>query len=502
MPDFVRNLSMISPALALLCATAVGCQKAVPPAAESPAQVTATPPPAPSPQPKKHDKVERPPGGITTLCDLAQPMRGGPLGLVPYVFYWNRLRAERPEIILIDKNSFLPLTRPADTVLLTDRITHHYTIVLGVDPEKQEVELSDSEDSFLIEGRNEAGVKARLVRSESGKGPFVRITFAEFGRVVIGLLSLSGPKFADRYFEIAPGAKSDLATQLALAFTMLYAGDSFIIDAQGHFHEAVRLADAAGNAEGKRSAASRLTLCILLARSQTVLRIRAAKDEAQRQTLIASLDKGALVLRELEAKHGFKQDDLLKELSDAELFRLGLAAMAINLYPTAAGHFNDVIGKNPKHVPAYIQRARAKGYLKDFQGAVDDATVALELIDAQTKNATPDESERNLSIVVWTPLILKARRSEALTVRAQANQLLKRLDAVRTDAKEIIALEPDGTLGYILAGNACLASREWKAALEYFRQALAKEKNQSARQSLVQEIERLEQLDAKQDLAK
>jgi tetratricopeptide (TPR) repeat protein len=304
-------------------------------------------------------------------------------------------------------------------------------------------------------------------------------------------MSVSPPDFAANFLQAAPTAKSDFRTRLALGLTMLAIGDRFAADALGHLREAVSLA-AAGDAGDKRFAASRLTLCVLLARSQTVLQIRGTSNDAQRQILIAALDAGQEILSELEGKYGFKQDDLLDELGDRELCRLGVAALAINKYQTAAKHFGDVIGRNPLYEEAYIQRAQARGFLQDFQGAVDYAAAALNLIDRHKERGEPDESERNLGIVLWTPAILHRKKVEALTVRAKANHQLRRYDAVFTDAKLITELLPESTDGYVLAGNACLASGQLESARSFFQQGLGKETDPGGREKFLEVIKNLE----------
>jgi tetratricopeptide (TPR) repeat protein len=388
---------------------------------------------------------------------------------------------------LIDKEGFWHLICPGDTVLLSDRITHHYTIIVGVDRDKDEIEFGDPwpKQFFLLEGMNEAGVKARLV-------PNPRVTRDEFSRVVVGLVRQTTPDLAKKYLHIAPTAKSDRKTQLALGLTMLYAGDQFAGDAQGYFSEAVSLAEVAGDAEGKRFAASRLLLCVLLHRAQTVLRCRATTDGPQRQELFASLSAGQKIIDYLEEKHGFKQDwlawgcklprDLLKGLSNGELVRLGLAAMAIDLYQVAVEHFSDVIQKSAKHEGAYICRARAKRFLQDYQGAVDDATVALQLIGSDRESG--DRKRRNI---------------QALTVRVMANHQLKRFEAAVADAKEIIEAEPEKTDGYVLAGNACLASGQLEAARDFFRQGLSQEKDPERRKTFLEEIGKLDRRNKKSD---
>jgi tetratricopeptide (TPR) repeat protein len=456
---------------------------------------------APTPQAVKHalnEKadvagVQKSSGIKTTLRDLANAQRSSALRLIPYVFYSNRLRAENPDVILIDKAHFWALARPGDTVLLSDRVTHHYTMIVGVDREKEEVEFGDPwpEQFFLLEGKNEAGVKARLMPHEGGNR-LVRITRNEFSRVVVGLLSVSGPDLAQRYLQNAPAAKADFKTQLALGLTMLYAGDGFVGDALCYLREAVSLADAANEAEGERFAASRLVLCVLLQRSHVALQARGISDPGERQKLVALLNAGQEILNELEVKHQFKQDDLLEELLDGELFRLGRAALAVNLYQQAAKHFTAVIQKNATHEEAHLSRAQVKGFLQDFAGAVDDATVALQLIDTQLQSGGPDESERNLSVVVFTPSILKNRKIQALTMRAMANHHLQRIDDVIADARQIIELEPNSTDGYILAGNACLASDRLEAARDFFRQGLDKESNPVKRDSILEVLRKLE----------
>jgi hypothetical protein len=81
------------------------------------------------------------------------------------------------------------LLTPGMQVFLTDDVTHHYATVLKVDYAGNTVTLLDPQApaSFLLDGRNLAGVAATAIERE-GRLPVLQLTLAEFRSVHRGLI--------------------------------------------------------------------------------------------------------------------------------------------------------------------------------------------------------------------------------------------------------------------------------------------------------------------------
>ena len=118
---------------------------------------------------------------------------------VPYAFYADKYHSLPEKAVVLPAEHIWWLAAPQDGLLLSDRITHHYTGVAQVDREGERIYFRDGwpEDFFLFEGRNTIGAAARL---ENG----LSISKAEFLKAVVGLVTIDTPTLIEDYFAAFP----------------------------------------------------------------------------------------------------------------------------------------------------------------------------------------------------------------------------------------------------------------------------------------------------------
>lgn len=87
-------------------------------------------------------------------------------------------------------NKLWELINPSDTVLLSDKITHHFSQIFKIDKEENYIYFIDPwpDESFLLKNRNEEGINAILVDYKYGK-KLIRINKDEFYKVIVGIIA-------------------------------------------------------------------------------------------------------------------------------------------------------------------------------------------------------------------------------------------------------------------------------------------------------------------------
>ena len=128
----------------------------------------------------------------TSLSDmrnnLQETLRGDRVKWLSFAFKSDERKSDDSSVISASKDVLLCMAAPGDGVLLSDRVTHHYTLVARVDRRAGYVYIADPwpDRIFLKEGLNGAGVKA--VHDDG----FIRVTHDEFRRVLVGLVTIDG----------------------------------------------------------------------------------------------------------------------------------------------------------------------------------------------------------------------------------------------------------------------------------------------------------------------
>src|SRR5262249_38796595 len=96
-------------------------------------------------------------------CAASAPSGSGPVpDALHFAFYAARYRVPPEDAITVPAEHLWWLASEQDTVLLSDRATHHYTTVGKVDREQGRIGFYDNwpDDFFLQPGRNTLGIGA------------------------------------------------------------------------------------------------------------------------------------------------------------------------------------------------------------------------------------------------------------------------------------------------------------------------------------------------------
>ena len=144
-----------------------------------------------------------------------------------FAFQADKLKTSDPTLISVPSKYMFCLLRPGDTVLLSDRVNHHYTGIARTDTEAGYVYVVDPwpERMFL-----QGGFQLTGTRSEKS-GAFVKIPWEDFRRLIVGIVTPDTMQLANYYFEINPAAKSDLQScYIAFARTALETQNSQFLE--------------------------------------------------------------------------------------------------------------------------------------------------------------------------------------------------------------------------------------------------------------------------------
>ena len=173
---------------------------------------------------------------------------------VSYVFYADKYRSSPEKAVALPSEHLWWLAAPQDDLLLSDRITHHYTTVAQVDRAEERIYFHDEwpEDFFLLKGRNTIGAAARLDKGLS-------ISKSEFLKAVVGLVTLDTPALIEHYFAAFSERRRNPDTLLRFGLTLLDAEKESLLAllTSGYLLEALQLAELAGDSKIAALAASK-----------------------------------------------------------------------------------------------------------------------------------------------------------------------------------------------------------------------------------------------------
>jgi hypothetical protein len=127
--------------------------------------------------------------------DLLNPVRPKPRIYVDTYYGADYSSASADVHIMTSDERTLCLLAPGRAVFLSDGDTHHYALVHTIDYARRKVTLLDpwAASSFLLEGRNGIGVRARPYVGARGQ-PLLEISFDEFLRSLRGSIEEFGPE--------------------------------------------------------------------------------------------------------------------------------------------------------------------------------------------------------------------------------------------------------------------------------------------------------------------
>lgn len=422
----------------------------------------------------------------TTLGDLKESFEGGLQHAhrrraqsiheaLYFAFYSDRFQGEPERCITVPRDHLWWLVSAGDTILLSDRITHHYSYVFDVDRDTGRVSFLDQwpDRFFLKEGLNAAGVVAVPV---DGKPP--SITRKEFRRVAVGLITLDTPSLLEDYFEEHPDQTSDAGQCLSCGLSLLGAQKHrFARPAALHLRRSVRAAEAAGDGDTAAMAAGKLYVALTLAG----LAIRRWNEPLASRPFDDELNK-------LCAERG--REVLLSGLAPDDLCRLGNAAGRAGEVSMAEELFDRAVALDATHEQARWLRAIARDQADEPAGAAEDAAEAVRLnrarvaaLEAERDGLDPRDRQGRGAIDARIAS-MKHRRGEEHVLLFRGHSALKRWDEARSAAEDLVALHPDRPEGFKLLAFLEQRVGRLAEARACLKEALRRETSPEVRQAL------------------
>jgi tetratricopeptide (TPR) repeat protein len=249
----------------------------------------------------------------------------------------------------------------SDVVLLSDRVTHHYTRVSIVDRDNETIGFLDQwpDQFFLKEGRNTLGIRA------SG----TVITRADFARAAVGITTWDRVSLFDAYLEAFPGQAAAAEIHCRIGYAIMTIGAELLTpQAAMYFDRARELADTAGNTALELEAAARAFLASACGRA----RMQAAGDAA---TVARMQEVLTAVLRRHEGR------ELLSQLRPAELGRLAFCMEQAGDFGTQEVAASRAIELDVNFEDGYWLRATARFKTGRPREALDDVNAMIALND-------------------------------------------------------------------------------------------------------------------------
>jgi tetratricopeptide (TPR) repeat protein len=358
-----------------------------------------------------------------------------------FAFCHDRVASPLEETVPVSRDALWWLAAPGDTLLVSDRRTHHYISVLRVDTDADRIQLLDPwpDRVMLKKGLNIAGVEAVVEplanEATAGKTLVVTITRAEFLKVAVGLVTRDTPDLIDQYLADRPTERESGDTRLAFGLTLLDAEKYGLYrKAAEHFRAALRLAEAAHASERIDDAAARLFVALVGAShhqrwSGEALASRPFDDELRR-----------LIVDHTEAR-------LLAHARRIELCSIGNAAASSGDLVSARRYLDVAVARFPEEEEPRRLRGKVALAGQDYEAAAADLALAVDynarriraLEERRDAWHAHDSSSRSRD----DGLIggLKERRAEELELHARALTALGRGPEAAAAVQERRALE-------------------------------------------------------------
>jgi tetratricopeptide (TPR) repeat protein len=393
-----------------------------------------------------------------------------------FAFCYDRMQMPIEEAIPIPREHLWWLAAPGDSLLLSDRRTHHYIRVQYVDSDADRIYLLDPwpDRVFLKKGLNATGVEAVVEPfgpkgSDVGSLKRISITRSEFLRVILGIITKDTPDLIEHYLVQHPAQRDRFEIQLAFGLALMDA-EAYVLArfAVVRFQAALCLAEVAEATERIEYAAARLYVALVAALhhqrwSGDALATKAFEDE----------------LRHL--KERYSEDRLIARARVDELCSLSHAAGVSEDYAEARRFLDAAVSRFPDEEEPRRLRAKVRVLCQEYHGALDDVTQALahnarriRELEARHEARHPEDRHSRSDDEARIGG-LKNTRFEELSVRVAALVNLSRLAEACAAAEELIAYAPDRSAGYAkLAVVERMLGNE-AAALEHMRQAWERE---------------------------
>jgi tetratricopeptide (TPR) repeat protein len=310
-----------------------------------------------------------------------------------------RLRSEIPDSAVfpiwstrvrsaLDKGLAVPpehlwwFVQPGDTVLLSDRVTHHFTTAGQVDREGGTISFVDPwpEDFFLQDGRNTLGIEAAGTR----------INQAEFARCAVGIATWDRLSLFEAYLQAYPAQAASAEVQYRIGYAILGIGpDRLAPKAATRFCLAQHLAQQAGNSELALASAARLYLSAVC--GHAVMTSAGVQDEAAAM---------AGLLRDVHANHS--PEELVAPLRPQELTRMAFCISHVGRHEMAEAASTRAIELDPAFEDGYwlrgtalFKQGRAVEALVDVETFLDLNERAMTRLKLQRSTIHPTDTVAN-----------------------------------------------------------------------------------------------------------
>ena len=341
---------------------------------------------------------------------------------IPLTFYSSHYATKFKQVMSVPSEHLWCILRPGDVVLLSDGITHHYTLIYDVDRVRNHMRILDPWPAkfFLKNGKNGLGIAAKEVLTKSDLRPSGIIHFElsrdDLLRTLVSVSTYDDGKLLTAYWGMYQTSANQPEVNLAAGLSYYENPSLYLFDARLTSIESASLylkkaKDLYGShrqANSELFAASKLHAVLSLKRH--LVQVEKNELSSQVSEYLPLMDRLAQIERRRpEARRAVdlrlrQTEDEIKGLEDRygkeavlsnydadDYFKVGFMSY-LEAPPRAIGLFDKAIELNNQHFEAYLLRAKVKYETNEFNGAVQDATKALEL-------ATKEEDE------VLTPIL-------------------------------------------------------------------------------------------------
>jgi tetratricopeptide (TPR) repeat protein len=294
-----------------------------------------------------------------------------------FAIWSSRRRVPLDKGLVVPPDHLWWFATSSDMVLLSDRVTHHYTRVSNVDREAGTIGFMDlwPDQFFLQEGRNTLGIHAHGTV----------ITRADFARAVVGIHTWDRLSLFDAYLKAFPEQAASAEVQCRIGYAIMTIGTEILTPrAAVYFDRARHLAEGVGNVALELEAAAR----VFCAGACGHARMQVMGDAAAAQQMNELLSS---VFR----RHD--KDTLLAQLRPRELGRLAFCAEQINDFATVEAAGNRAIELDSEFEDGYWLRAtarfktgRPRDALKDIETMIALNDRSLAQLDARERATHAD----------------------------------------------------------------------------------------------------------------
>lgn len=294
-----------------------------------------------------------------------------------FSFYNNKFSIDPQKAISLPAEHLWWIVSFQDTVLLSDRITHHYTAVSHIDREKERIYFVDpwAKDFFLLKGLN--AINANAILESEG---IVSISKKEFLRSVTGLITIGSPTLIENYITAFPESRANYNICLRFGLCLLDAEEIGLASfGANYLLETLALIE-------KNFEHGELNFVI----SHCYFAITWALFHHLSKKNLSEYRLWKSKLKSLIDKYSFER--VTDGVNHHDFCRLGIAAGDVNEFAGACYFFDRALKIEPKHERAYWYRAISKFKLGQYTDAADDIEKALDL---NTQNIQNMENQRN-----------------------------------------------------------------------------------------------------------